>query len=312
MDTESWRHEPVMADEVMEVLRVRPEGTYCDLTVGLGGHAVRIARQLTSGRLIALDRDPYAVEIAQRRLASFAQVSVVHANYSRLSEILESFGITSVAGILLDAGVSSMQLDDAGRGFSFQQDGPLDMRMDTTEAVNALEWLERATAHEVEDVLRRYGDVGPAKRIAREITRRRDAGHLKRTADLAEAVGDALSFVHGAPAEIRTVFMALRMAVNAELQHMEAGLQAAVKVLAPGGRLVAITFHSGEDRLVKNRLRAYSRTSVHRLPDGRDREKHPPLLRLLTVKPLLPSLDEQKRNPRSQSARMRAAERLIS
>ena len=309
---EQWPHVPVMSGPALEWLRVRPEGTYVDCTAGAGGHALRMAEQLTTGRLIALDRDPAAVAMASKRLQGYAGVAtVVQANYADLAAVLGKLGIGAVDGVLIDAGVSSMQIDDPGRGFSFQADGPLDMRMDTDAPRTALDYLRHTDEQTLAEDLKRFGDVRPARRVAKAICSRRTAGKLARTGDLVAAVREALPFVKGEPGEVRTVFQAVRMAVNAELAGLEAGLSQGAAVLRPGGRLVAIAFHSGEDRVVKNLLRSLARPRRLLHPDGRVRAVEPALLRLLTPGPILPDATETAVNPRAKSARMRAAERLI-
>lgn len=299
-----------MADKALALLRVRADGVYVDATVGAGGHAALIAAQLSGGRLIGLDRDAEAVSVARERLARFPRVRVYHANYSALDAVLAECKVGRVDGILLDAGVSSMQLDTASRGFSFQLDGPLDMRMDRCTGMDAASWLAGASRDEIARTLRLYGDIGPAGRIARAIAARRDAGRLTRTSDLVEAVTEALDFVAATPAEVRTVFQAVRMAVNEELKHLEQGLVQASRVLAPGGRLVVITFHSGEDRVVKRLFREWSRASVLLRPDGRIQSRSAPRMRLVTRKPLTPEPAEVEVNPRAKSARMRAVEHI--
>ncbi len=309
-------HIPVMADAVLEWLAIRPEGCYIDCTVGAGGHSSQIlARLTTRGRLLGLDRDPEALALAGARLEHIranteAECRLVHANYGAVDAVVAELGWSGVDGILIDAGVSSMQLDQAQRGFSFQVSGPLDMRMDTTSGETARAWLAQQNEATLSAVLRRYGDVGPAKRIAAAILRRRDAMQLERTEDLVAAIRDALSFVKGEPDEIRTVFQAIRMAVNAELEGLERGIEAAISVLNPGGRLVVLTFHSGEDRVVKQALRAASRKERLLRPDGRILKEIPPRVVLLTRKPVLPDEEEMARNSRSKSAKLRAVQRL--
>ncbi|MCP4644892.1 MAG: 16S rRNA (cytosine(1402)-N(4))-methyltransferase RsmH [bacterium] len=310
MDQTTPPHVPVLAGPAIDWLAIRPDGVYVDCTAGAGGHAYRIAERLAGGRLIALDRDPAAVAMARERLAPFPQAQVMHRNYSELPEALVSLGIDRVDGILLDAGVSSMQLDDPHRGFSFQQDCPLDMRMDTTQTTTAASFLAETNETDLAKVLKGFGDVRPARRIAQAIVARRGRSALNTTNDLAEAVHEALPFVSGTPNEVRTVFQAIRMAVNDELGGLRTSLEAAVDVLAPEGRLVAISFHSGEDRVVKNVLRDASRKKRELHPDGRVRAETPARLRILTPKPVQPDADEARANPRSKSARLRAAERL--
>jgi 16S rRNA (cytosine1402-N4)-methyltransferase len=269
-----------------------------------------IARALPTGRLIALDRDPSSVAAARGRLSSFPGVTVLHRNYAKLAAVLREQGISKVDGILLDAGISSMQLDDPSRGFSFKEEGPLDMRLDPTQGITAAEYLAGVDEAELVRVLRRYGDVGPARRIARSILRRRETRGIATTRDLAEAVGEALSFVTGFPEETRTVFQALRVVVNEELRWLEAGLRQAIDSLKAGGRLVAIAFHSGEDRVIKQVLREASRPRRELYPDGRVRTRTAPSVKVLTPKPLRPTDEEVRQNPRSHSACMRVAERL--
>ncbi len=304
-------HVPVFAGLAVEWLSVKPDGIYVDCTVGAGGHAESIASLLTTGRLLGLDRDPEAVARVQRRLSRYPCASVMHANYSDLASVLNRVGVHHVDGVLIDAGISSDQLDDPQRGFSFQMDGPLDMRMDTTTGSTAAEWLNSITDDELAAALHKYGDVKPARRIASAIMRHRDSGTLNTTRGLAEAVHDALSFVAGTPEETRTVFQAIRIAVNNELQHLEAGLHQAIEALAAGGRIVAISFHSGEDRVVKHLFQQASRVRRELGPDGRVKAVHAPMIRLLTPKPLSPGAAELASNPRAHSAKLRAAEKLM-
>jgi 16S rRNA (cytosine1402-N4)-methyltransferase len=305
-------HVPVLADEAIEWLCVRPDGVYVDCTAGAGGHAERIARCLAGGRLLALDRDPVAVTLANERLAPLGSATVVHGEFSDLLGILASAGMERVDGVLFDLGVSSMQLDDPGRGFSYQREGPLDMRMNPTRGRTAREYLSSVTMEELMRVLRDYGDVLPARRIAKSIRDRARRGTMETTADLREAVRNALPFVKGTPEETRTVFQAIRMVVNDELRELVSGLAQAIDALAPEGRLVVISFHSGEDRIVKDFLRREGRQRRQFTPDGRLAGVVPPRLRVLTAKPIVPSEDEIRSNPRSASARLRAAERVSS
>ncbi len=311
MPPASESHVPVMAETALELMRIRPDGVYVDATSGAGGHGARIAAKLRGGRLISLDRDQEAVTMSAARLAPYSCATVVKANYSDLDEVLRDAGIAALDGVLFDLGVSSMQLDTASRGFSFQADGPLDMRMDNSAPTDAQAWLAGASREEIYSALRDYGDVGPAGRIADKIRARVACGQMTRTSDLAAAVTEALDFVSGTPVEVRTVFQAIRMAVNEELKHLDAGLRQAGAKLAPTGRIVAITFHSGEDRVVKQLFRAWTRPEVRLAPDGRVKEKRAPTMKLATRKPVLPTADEIARNPRSKSAKVRAVERIL-
>ncbi|HOE65020.1 MAG TPA: 16S rRNA (cytosine(1402)-N(4))-methyltransferase RsmH [Candidatus Hydrogenedentes bacterium] len=302
-------HVPVLADAVLDWLNVQPGGTYVDCTVGAGGHASLIAARLTQGRLIGLDRDPSAIALAREQLRHYPFVTLLHRNYGDLRRVLAELDIVQVDGILIDAGVSSMQIDDPARGFSFQATGPLDMRMDSTGQTSAADYLARVSEEELTRTLRTYGDIGPARRIAAAIVRRRLKGTLQTTHDLGEAVGEGLGLVRRRPEEVRTVFQAIRIAVNEEYRWLEEGLEQAIDALAPGGRIVAIAFHSGEDRIVKNRFRAAARPVREYAPDGRLQRERPARLRVLTPKPVMPDKDETRANPRAHSAKLRAAER---
>ncbi|NUM56084.1 MAG: 16S rRNA (cytosine(1402)-N(4))-methyltransferase RsmH [Candidatus Hydrogenedentes bacterium] len=303
-------HVPVLPGPALEYLRIRPGGTYVDCTVGFGGHAELICRRLTNGRLIALDRDPLAVERARERLKSFGCAEVVQSNYGDLSRVLSELKVGPVDGVLIDAGVSSMQLDDPRRGFSFQYEGPLDMRQDTTQTTTAREFLATCPERALVRVLRDYGDVRPAQRIAKSIVHRRGNHTMNTTFDLRDAVCEALPFVHGTPDEVRTVFQAIRIAVNDEYAHLEAGIRAGVDALAPEGRIVVISFHSGEDRIVKSVFRDASHASRTFRADGRTDTVTPPRLRVLTPKPITADDEELIANPRAHSAKLRAAERI--
>ncbi len=307
----SKHHIPVLLHEVLDYLAIKEDGTYVDCTVGAGGHSESIARCLTGGRLIAIDCDEDAVRLATKRLKKYGQAQVVRGNYSELKDILAGLGIATVEGVLIDAGVSSMQLDTPFRGFSFQRDGPLDMRMNTDVGETAEAYLATIGGVELARVLRENGDLSRSKRIASAICARRDGGRMKTTQDLAAAVSDAFPFVEGVPEEVRTVFQAIRMEVNHELPRLETGLHQAIDALAAGGRLVAIAFHSGEDRIVKRVLREASRKQERRSPDGRILETMPPVLKRLTRKPIRASEEEVCQNPRSKPARLRAAEKRV-
>ena len=295
----------------MEYLRIREDGVYVDCTAGAGGHSALIAARLSEhGTLIALDRDPVAVTLTRERLKSFGQAQVVRGNYRDLAASLAERGIVELDGVLIDAGVSSMQLDDPERGFSFQESGALDMRMDPETGPSAAEYLERVEESELARILREYGDLKRAKRIAKALCRRRETIPFKSTSDLVEAVGEVFDFVRETPEETRTVFQAIRIAVNEELEGLDKGLHQAIDLLRTGGRLVCITFHSGEDRIVKNVFRdaARKRTLLH--ADGRVKEVLPAVMKVLTRKPVRPTKDEIRTNPRARSAKLRAAEKL--
>ena len=289
---------------------MRADGTYVDCTAGFGGHSELVCQRLTSGRLIAIDRDPFAVARVRERLQPFACAEAIQSDYGDLARILPELKVGPVDGVLIDAGVSSMQLDDPQRGFSFQVEGPLDMRQDTTQPLTARGYLAACTEQELARVLRDYGDVRPAQRIAKSIVKRRERNTLSTTFDLRDAVCEALPFLQGTPDEVRTVFQAVRIAVNDEYAQLERGIRAGIEALGPEGRIVVIAFHSGEDRIVKNVFREESHAQRTFLADGRVASVTPPRLRVLTPKPVTADEDELLNNPRAHSAKLRAAERL--
>jgi 16S rRNA (cytosine1402-N4)-methyltransferase len=297
-------HEPVLVREILEVL-VPPDAAaravYCDATVGLGGHASAILEQAgPGGRLIGLDRDQDAIGASRQRLEPFGdRVTLVHAPFSRVRAVLQELDALPVDGVLVDLGVSSPQLDRAERGFSFQRSGPLDMRMDQSSGKTAADLLNEVTQSELESLLRTYGEERFAGRIARHVIEARDRGELDSTSTLATIIARAVppGERHKNPAT-RT-FQALRIAVNDELDELDTFLNQAVECLRPGGRLCVIAFHSLEDRMVKRRFRA--------LAEGR---LAGPRLRILTKHIVTASDEEQARNPRARSAKLRAAERV--
>ena len=289
-----------MVDEVLQALQPERGGTFVDCTVGLGGHA----RALLAGgatRLIGLDRDPAALAAAHDALVEWReQVELVHADYRDVEHVLDARGLSQVDGVLADLGVSSMQLDAEGRGFSFRRDEPLDMRMDTTRGETAAELLATIDEASLADVLFQLGEERKSRRIARAIVSARERQPIATTGQLAEIVRRAL----GRPGWQRIdpatrTFQALRIRVNRELDGLDAFLVAAAGRLAAGRRFVVVTFHSLEDRIVKHTFRAIGRSG-----DGA------PLVRVLTKHPLTPSDDEVAGNPRARSAKLRAVERM--
>jgi len=296
-------HQPVLLDEVLRWLDPRPGGCYCDATVGLGGHAGAILeRSGPDGRLIGLDRDQDALAVARTTLRRFGdRVTLVHAPFSRVREVLADLGVVAVDGFLVDLGVSSPQLDRAERGFSFRASGPLDMRMDQTAGETVAELIGRLDEAELTRIIREYGEERYAPRVASFIVEARDAGELGSTGALAALVARALPRHERHKNPATRTFQALRIAVNRELDELEAFLDQAPGCLAPGGRLCVIAFHSLEDRIVKRRLRALA---------GRDGGAQPPQLRILTKHVVAAAGDERARNPRSRSAKLRAAERI--
>jgi 16S rRNA (cytosine1402-N4)-methyltransferase len=283
-----------MLEGVLEWLRVRPEGTYVDATLGAGGHSAAIAQKLTSGRLISLDRDAQALELARERLKIFGEkVRLVQAPFSRIAEVVRELGIPGVDGVLADLGVSSMQLDQAERGFSFREAGPLDMRMDAGDEVTADEIVNRWSEKEVADLLYREAEEHDSRRIARAIVRARP---IRDTAHLATVVAGARrqwgrQRLHPAT----KTFLALRIAVNREMEELGQFLSRTPATLNSGGRWVVLTYHSGEDRQVKQAFQKGERADA---------------LKVLTKHVIQPSEEEISANPRSRSAKLRCAERV--
>jgi len=283
----------VLLAETMELLAVRAGGLYVDGTVGLGGHAAEVlTRSAPDGRLVAFDRDPEAIEEARARLAAFGdRVRFEHADFREIPERLAG---EAPDGVLVDLGVSSMQLDEPERGFSFSAEGPLDMRMDTTEGFTAADLVNRLPERELADLIFRWGDEHASRRIARAIVEARRRRPLQTTTELAEIVRRSAgrSRRPGLDPATRT-FQALRIQVNREIEGLAAALEGIANVLAPGARLLAIAFHSLEDREVKQTFRSLATRGF----------------RLLTRKPLRPTEEETRRNPRARSAHLRAIER---
>lgn len=289
-------HEPVMTSEVLEHLAPSRGGVFVDCTVAVGGHAQALL-DAGASRLIGIDRDPAALAQARERLTAFGdRVELVHSDYRRLGELLDARRIDEVAGVLADLGVSSMQLDSAGRGFSFRRDDPLDMRMDTSGGVTAAEALATVDERTLADVIYEFGEERHARRVARAIVAAREEQPIETTGRLAEIVRRAVprkGYVRIDPAT-RT-FQAIRIWVNRELEGLDAFVAQAADRLAAGGRLAVITFHSLEDRVVKHTLRALQAKGA---------------VTIRTKRPVVPSEAEVVRNPRARSAKLRAAERL--
>ena len=302
-----YTHKPVLLDECIGALRIRPEGVYVDGTLGRAGHSREIAKRLTTGRLICIDRDSAAIEAAGERLAPWMdRVRLVHSNFSELGSVLEE----DADGMLFDLGVSSPQLDDPERGFSYMHDAPLDMRMDRSAPLTAREVVNSWSLEELRRILYDFGEERYAPAIARAIAKRREQRPIETTLELVEGIKSAMP-----PAALREKqhpakrsFQAVRIAVNGELDALPPMLRAAADKLRPGGRLAVITFHSLEDRIVKRTLRELAQgcTCPPSFPVCVCGKK--PLVRL--DKPVTPSATEVAENPRARSARLRTAEKL--
>jgi len=299
-------HVPVLLQEVLAFLRAEPGGTYIDGTVGGGGHAEAIlTASAPDGRLLGLDRDPHALELARRRLASFGdRVVLRHGSFAHLAALAESFAPAD--GVLLDLGLSSLQLGDAERGFAFSRQGPLDMRFDPTEeTMTAADLVNRLSVKELTELLYRYGEESQARRIAGAIVSHRP---IHSTAELARVVEEAVGR-QGRIHPATQTFQALRIAVNRELEALEVVLPQVLEVLRPGGRLVVISFHSLEDRIVKHFLRREARDCLCPPEIVVCVCGHEAQVRILTRRPVRPEPDEVAANPRARSARLRAAEK---
>ena len=302
----AFQHTTVLLREAVEALVTTPDGIYVDGTFGRGGHSRALLERLSpAGRLIAFDRDPQAVASARASLAD-SRFEVVHANFGEMRDELVARGITHVHGVLLDLGVSSPQLDDPARGFSFRFDAPLDMRMDTTRGETAADFLARADERTLTQVIRDHGEERFALQIAKAIVARREGGSpVRTTGELAALVARAVKTREPGQDPATRTFQALRIFVNAELEALEQGLSAALELLAPHGRLVVISFHSGEDRIVKTFIVRESRD----VPDRRAPMAPPKAMRLQALGRVKPSAAEVAANPRARSAVMRVAER---
>ncbi len=308
-------HRPVMVDEVVGHLVVDPDGVYVDGTLGGGGHCEAILRRLSDrGRVIGIDWDEEAIDVARKRLIPFdgERLYIVRANFVEMGEVVKDLGFDRVDGILLDLGLSSMHLEKEGRGFSFLRDEPLDMRMDRRNPLTAFKVVNQYREEELERIFREYGEERWAKRIARAICRRREEGEIRTTADLAGIVSSAIPRRYH-PKKIHPatrVFQALRIAVNDELNNLKRAIEEGVEILKPSGRFCIISFHSLEDRIVKEMFRDLERgctcpPGLPRCVCGRVQR-----LRIITRRPIRPSEEEIRANPRARSARLRVAERV--
>ena len=307
-----YTHKPVLLDACIQALNIRPDGIYVDGTLGRAGHSMEIARRLTTGRLICIDRDQAAIDAAQVRLAPWLdRVTLVRSNFSELGAILSGAGVSGADGMLFDLGVSSPQLDDASRGFSYMQDAPLDMRMDTSAPLSAYEVVNTWSQEELRRILYEYGEERYAPAIAKAIVRARETAPVNTTLELVEIIRGAMP-----PAALREKqhpakrsFQAIRIAVNGELDALPPMLEAAVDGLNPGGRLAVITFHSLEDRIVKRTLADLARgcTCPPDFPVCVCGKK--PRVRLLNRKPITAGSAELADNPRARSAKLRTAEK---
>ena len=298
-----WSHQTVLLNEAVKALAINPDGHYVDATFGRGGHARAILQQLSSqGRLTVFDKDPQAIAAAQEWAARDARIAIRHEGFSHLGDL----GPASADGVLMDLGVSSPQIDNPERGFSFRHDGPLDMRMDTTRGQSVAQWLETVEVPTLAEVIREYGEERFAKQVAAAIDRRRqERGPFRTTRELAEVVAGAVKTREPGKDPATRTFQALRIFINAELEELQQALSASLSVLRAQGRLVVISFHSLEDRMVKQFMARASRTVV----DRRVPFAEPAPMPLSEVTRVMPSEAEVQLNPRARSAVMRVATR---
>ena len=307
-----FHHVSVLLDECIEGLNIKPDGIYVDGTLGGAGHSYHIAERLTTGRLIGIDRDPVALKAAGERLSPFAdRVTLVHSNFCRMGQVLQELGISGVDGILLDLGVSSPQLDDGSRGFSYMTDAPLDMRMDNGDALSADTVVNTWSYEKLKRILYDYGEERYAPAIAAAIVRKREVSPIRTTLELVDVIRSAMP-----PAALREkqhpakrTFQAIRIAVNDELNSVSKAMDAAIPCLNPGGRLAVITFHSLEDRIVKNSMAAAAKGCIcpPEFPVCVCGRK--PQVTVLTRKPIVSGEEELERNPRARSAKLRICEK---
>ena len=314
MEEIRFSHVSVLLRECIEALQIKPNGIYVDCTTGGGGHSLEIAKCLTDGgRLIAIDRDEDALRAAGKRLADFAdRVTFVHSNYAMLQSVLADLGIPGVDGVLADLGVSSYQLDTAERGFSYMQDAPLDMRMDREQPLRAYDVVNTYSEEELRRILYDFGEEKFARNIAANIVKKRSERPIETTLELAELVKASMPKTarEGGHHPAKRTFQAIRIEGNSELSSIPPALDAAVHALNPGGLIAVITFHSLEDRLVKQKFAALSSgcTCPREFPVCVCGKK--PVVRVITKKPVTAGEDELEVNPRSRSAKLRVAEKI--
>ncbi|WP_434564303.1 16S rRNA (cytosine(1402)-N(4))-methyltransferase RsmH [Thermoanaerobacterium thermosaccharolyticum] len=307
-----FKHESVLLNETIEYLKVKPDGVYVDGTLGGGGHSYEILRRLPRGRLIAIDRDMDALYAASVRLKDFNNVTYVHDNYKNIKNILKNIDIERIDGAILDLGVSSYQLDEVKRGFSYMHDAPLDMRMDKGSALTAEHVVNNYSEDDIARILFDYGEEKWAKRIAKFIVEERKKRPIKTTFQLVDIIKKAVpaSKRRTGPHPAKRTFQAIRIEVNDELKGLDSAIDDFIDVMNPNGRIAIITFHSLEDRIVKNMYKKLENpcTCPKNLPCTCGKK---PVIKIITKKPVTPNKEELKTNPRSRSAKLRVAEKLL-
>ena len=308
--SEEFKHISVLMTETLDALAINPEGIYIDGTFGRGGHSGEILKRLSTGRLQAIDQDPQAIKAAEK-FADDTRFSIARSRFSQIKSVAEQAGILGqVDGILLDIGVSSPQLDDADRGFSFMKDGPLDMRMDPDSGRSAAQWLAEAELEEMVFVIKKYGEEKFATRIARKVIEVREHTAITTTAQLAQLIDEAVPVKDKHKHPATRTFQAIRIYINSELEEIQTALQASLEVLKPGGRLVVISFHSLEDRIVKQFIKKQSKGEA--IPRGlplTDEQLKQNLTLKAVGKAIKPSDAEIAQNPRARSSVLRVAEK---
>jgi len=308
-----FEHTPVLLGEALAALQIREAGRYLDATFGRGGHTAAILQRIgAGGRVVAIDRDPEAIRAGHDKFAADRRLTLVHSPFSELAQVVKEMGMVGeFNGVLLDLGVSSPQLDDAARGFSFAQDGPLDMRMNNASGMTAADWLAKAPEHEIARVIRDFGEERFAKRIARSIVHARVERPITRTLQLAEIVAAAVPTREPGKHPATRTFQAIRIQVNREFDEIEAALQGTLSALAPGGRLCVISFHSLEDGIVKRFMQKHSQEDpIYAGLPVVPAHAQPKLRRV--GRAVHPSAEEVGRNPRSRSSIMRVAEKVAA
>lgn len=306
-----YSHKSVLLKETIEYLNIKPEGIYVDGTLGGGGHSEEILKRLTTGKLIAIDRDLDAIKASKERLKNYKNAEYINDNFKNIKEILKSLNIDKVDGILLDLGVSSYQLEEVKRGFSYMKDAPMDMRMDKNSPFSAYDVVNKYSQQELERVIREYGEEKWASRIAKFIVKEREKGEIKTTFQLVEIIKNAIpaSARREGPHPAKRTFQAIRIEVNEELKGLDKAIEDMVEVLRGKGRIAIITFHSLEDRIVKNTFKKLENpcTCPPNMPCTCGKK---PVVKIITKKPVLPSKEEIETNSRSRSAKLRVAEKL--
>ncbi|ABY94462.1 MULTISPECIES: 16S rRNA (cytosine(1402)-N(4))-methyltransferase RsmH [Thermoanaerobacter] len=306
-----YSHKSVLLKETIEYLNIKPEGIYVDGTLGGGGHSEEILKRLTTGKLIAIDRDLDAIKASKERLKNYKNAEYINDNFKNIKEILKSLNIDKVDGILLDLGVSSYQLEEVKRGFSYMKDAPMDMRMDKNSPFSAYDVVNKYSQQELERVIREYGEEKWASRIAKFIVKEREKGEIKTTFQLVEIIKNAVpaSARREGPHPAKRTFQAIRIEVNEELKGLDKAIEDMVEVLRGKGRIAIITFHSLEDRIVKNTFKKLENpcTCPPNMPCTCGKK---PVVKIITKKPVLPSKEEIETNSRSRSAKLRVAEKL--